>query len=77
MLVLTRKQGEEIRIGEDIVLKVTAVQGSRVRIGIEAPREHRIVRPEAEAEKETASQPSAPLAGPKKSSGRRLEVVGA
>ena len=49
MLVLTRKQGEEIRIGDDIVLKVTAVQGGRVRIGIDAPRSHRIVRPEAEA----------------------------
>ena len=48
MLVLTRKQGEEIRIGDDIVLKVTAVQGGRVRIGIDAPRSHRIVRPETE-----------------------------
>jgi carbon storage regulator len=48
MLVLTRKQGEEIRIGDDIVLKVTSVQGGRVKIGIEAPRSHRIVRPEVE-----------------------------
>ena len=55
MLVLTRKQGEEIRIGDDIVLKVTAVQGGRVRIGIQAPREHRIVRPETVVDKPAAA----------------------
>ena len=34
MLVLTRKLGEEIVIGENIVVKVVAVQGDRVRIGL-------------------------------------------
>ena len=38
MLVLTRKVGEEIIIGDDIHVKVVAVQGDRVRLGIEAPR---------------------------------------
>jgi len=38
MLVLTRKVGEEIVIGDDIRVKVVAVQGDRVRLGIEAPR---------------------------------------
>jgi len=38
MLVLTRKLGEEIVIDGSIVIKVVAVQGDRVRIGIEAPR---------------------------------------
>jgi carbon storage regulator len=38
MLVLTRKVGEEIVIGDDIHVKVVAVQGDRVRLGIEAPR---------------------------------------
>ena len=46
MLVLTRKIGEEICIGNDIVVKVTAIQGGRVRLGIQAPRERRITRPE-------------------------------
>ena len=51
MLVLTRKLGEEILIGDDIVLKVTAMQGGRVRIGIDAPKHHRIVRSEADDRK--------------------------
>jgi carbon storage regulator len=38
MLVLTRKLGEEIVIGQDIRVKVVSVQGDRVRLGIEAPR---------------------------------------
>jgi carbon storage regulator len=38
MLVLTRKVGEEIIIGDDIRVKVVAVQGDRIRLGIDAPR---------------------------------------
>jgi len=37
MLLLTRKVGERIRIGEDVVLLVVAVNGTQVRLGIEAP----------------------------------------
>ena len=48
MLVLTRKVGEEIRIDDDILLKVTSVQGGRVKLGIDAPRHRRITRPECE-----------------------------
>lgn len=39
MLILTRKVGEVIMIGEDIVVKVLGVRSSQVKIGIEAPRE--------------------------------------
>lgn len=46
MLVLSRKTGEEIRIGQDIVLTVVSVKGKRVRIGIQAPREYSIQREE-------------------------------
>lgn len=38
MLVLTRKLGEEIVIDGSIVVKVVAIQGDRVRIGVAAPR---------------------------------------
>ena len=37
MLVLTRRKGEDIRIGDDIVLKVTDIRGGQVSMGIEAP----------------------------------------
>lgn len=46
MLVLTRKTGQEIRIGNDIIVNVVAVKGGRVRIGITAPEDCSIVREE-------------------------------
>lgn len=51
MLVLTRKEGERIRIGDDTVITVVRVEGSRVRIGIEAPPSLRIVRCELDKKK--------------------------
>jgi carbon storage regulator len=46
MLVLSRKDGERIRIGDAIVLTVIRVRGGHVRIGIEAPRNTHIRRDE-------------------------------
>jgi carbon storage regulator len=46
MLVLGRKVGERVKIGEGIVLTVVAVRGSQVRLGIEAPEEVTIRREE-------------------------------
>ncbi len=46
MLVLTRKQGETIRIGDDIVLKVVGFAGNRVRLAFDAPSDIRILRGE-------------------------------
>lgn len=46
MLVLTRKFGEQIVIGEDIVMTVMEGPGGAVRIGIEAPRGVKITRAE-------------------------------
>ena len=46
MLVLTRKRREEIRIGDEIVIRVLKIEGNSVRLGIEAPRSSRIVRGE-------------------------------
>lgn len=37
MLVLTRRVGERIHIGDDVVISVNRIQGDKVRIGIEAP----------------------------------------
>lgn len=38
MLVLSRKENEQIVIGENIVVKIINVKNGRVRLGIEAPR---------------------------------------
>ena len=46
MLVLSRKVGERIVIGDDVVLTVVEVSGNRVRLGIEAPRSKQVLRVE-------------------------------
>jgi len=46
MLVITRKPGERVRIGDDISVEVLDVVGSTVRIGIEAPASVPIFRHE-------------------------------
>jgi len=39
MLILTRKLGETIRIGDEITINVVDIKGKQVRLGIEAPPE--------------------------------------
>jgi carbon storage regulator len=46
MLVLSRKPGEKVAIGHGITLSVVQAEGNRVRIGIEAPEDVRILRGE-------------------------------
>jgi len=46
VLVLTRRVGEKIVIGEDIVITVLKIEGNSVKIGIEAPRHVKILREE-------------------------------
>lgn len=46
MLVVTRGDGQTIKVGDDIVFTVVRVKGRRVRIGVEAPRDVRVLRGE-------------------------------
>lgn len=46
MLVLKRKAGERIRIGDDVTVLIAAVDGNKVSVGIEAPRQVQIMREE-------------------------------
>lgn len=46
MLVLTRRIGESVLIGDDVEVTVLDVKGDSIRIGIKAPRETRIQRSE-------------------------------
>jgi len=46
MLVLSRKQQQEIAIGENITITVIKIKGNTVRLGIDAPRDVKVVRGE-------------------------------
>ncbi len=46
MLILTRKKGESIQIGDDIEITISAVNGDQVKIGINAPKNIEIHRKE-------------------------------
>ena len=63
MLVLTRKSGEQILIGDDIVITVLDSLGDGIRIGIDAPRGVKIQRNEVVRAVEEANVAAA-AAGP-------------
>ncbi|MCB0335467.1 MAG: carbon storage regulator CsrA [Bdellovibrionales bacterium] len=46
MLVLSRHKGEQIMIGDDIILTVIEIRGDKVRLGIEAPQDVPVHRQE-------------------------------
>ena len=46
MLILTRREGESVRIGEDVTVTVLRVKGSQVRIGVNAPKDVAVQREE-------------------------------
>ncbi|HBD86064.1 MAG TPA: carbon storage regulator [Clostridiales bacterium] len=50
MLVLTRKLGEGILIGKEITVTIISVEGDKIRVGIEAPQNIRVIRQELLAE---------------------------
>ena len=54
MLVLTRKISQQIQIGDGVVITILQVKGNAVRVGIEAPREVRVVRGELQPRPEGA-----------------------
>ena len=46
MLILTRKVGESVLIGNDISITVLSVRGNQVKLGVEAPKEVSVHREE-------------------------------
>ena len=67
MLVLSRKVGERIHIGDDVVVEVRRISGNRVTLALRAPRDVRILRGELEQaarEFQTVAEVSTPIAVP-------------
>ncbi|OAI48067.1 transcriptional regulator [Planctomycetaceae bacterium SCGC AG-212-F19] len=60
MLVLSRKLGEKIVIGENICITVIDIDRGKIRLGIEAPRNIPVYRQELLANKENAPPAAAP-----------------
>ena len=60
MLIITRKPGEKIMLGDDVTVEVIEVSGSTVRIGIAAPRSVPVYREEIwiAVKQEQAADPS-------------------
>lgn len=58
MLVLSRKEGQQILVGEEVVLTITQIRGNRVKVGISAPREVPVKRVES---LESADEPGETL----------------
>ena len=46
MLVLSRKEGERIKLGDSIIVTVVGVSGDKVRVGIQAPSDILVLREE-------------------------------
>lgn len=61
MLVLSRKESERIRLGNNIVVTVVRVSGDRVRIGIEAPPDVIVLRDELQPREKVTSSETKPL----------------
>ena len=66
MLILTRRVGESLMIGDDVTITVLGVKGNQVRIGVKAPKEVAVHREEiltrieeasAESEQKMSSDP--------------------
>jgi carbon storage regulator len=70
MLILTRRVGETLMIGDEVTVTVLGVKGNQVRIGVRAPKHvsvHREeiyerIRAEQDAEQDASAQASAALA---------------
>jgi carbon storage regulator len=59
MLILTRRIGETVVIGDNVEVTVMGVNGSQVRIGIEAPKDMRVDRTEIRARIDAEKRPGA------------------
>ena len=57
MLVISRRIGETIQIGNDITLQITSINGNQVKLAIEAPRDIPILRDDAKKHYQDGQSP--------------------
>ncbi len=62
MLVLTRKPNQQIRIGDSITISIVKVKGNTIRLGIEAPKDVRVMRSEVCDKNIVAGEENLPIA---------------
>jgi carbon storage regulator len=65
MLRITRRTGERIILGDDVIIEVTEIRGQTVRLGIDAPRSVPIYREEIWLEVKRENEAAARAAGHK------------
>lgn len=73
MLILTRRVGETVMIGDEVTVTVLGVKGNQVRIGVNAPRDVAVHREEIyeriKREEQSAGRPASGLDGAEKPAG--------
>jgi carbon storage regulator len=57
MLILTRRPRQVVMVGRDVQIMVLEIAGNRVRLGITAPRELRVIRQERRSDSGAPAQP--------------------
>lgn len=57
MLILTRRTGETLNIGDDVTVTVLGVKGNQVRIGVNAPKDVSVDREEVYLRKKNGEEP--------------------
>lgn len=75
MLVLSRKVGERIHVGDNIILEIRRIAGNRVTLALDAPRNVRILRGELERAAREFNA-SSPAASDSRESADRLAAAG-
>ena len=65
MLVLTRREGESLKIGDDIIVTVTKIRNEQVRVGVTAPSGVAVLREEIASDNDKAGEKPADSASNK------------